>query len=260
MSTDRARSRGRSLAAGGGAVSRDPGWIGAGSDAPSREREPDRRAGAARRCRTGPDRILRADDCHRRRAVHESAVMDQHCTRRWPVPSIGPAPRRSSFRRASTPLPFATTFTVRVDARRRARRVARSGQPYEFTFATPAVRLLEAESYRKERPLRQPAILVLRFNQPVRAADVLAHARVARRRTSGTARSCRPRHASVCSRRIRRASRDSTPRSLAVRARNVGIGLGGRPTCRVLEREAIPARHPIASCSRRRSRRRRIPG
>ena len=80
---------------------------------------------------------------------------------------------------ASTPLLFATTFTVRIDATATSAAGRVLGQPYEFTFATSAVRLLEAESYRQSGRFDSPAILVLRFNQPVRPADVLAHASVA---------------------------------------------------------------------------------
>ena len=78
----------------------------------------------------------------------------------------------------ATPPPFATTFTVRIDARATSAAGRVLGQPYEFTFATPAVRLLEAEADRKTGRFDSPVMLVLRFNQPVRAADVLAHAQV----------------------------------------------------------------------------------
>ena len=80
---------------------------------------------------------------------------------------------------ASTPLPFATLFTLRVDVTATSAAGRALEQPYEFTFTTPTVRLLEATSYRKGGRFDDPAILVLRFNQPVRPGDVLAHARVA---------------------------------------------------------------------------------
>ena len=79
---------------------------------------------------------------------------------------------------ASTPLPFATTFTVRVDAAATSVTGRAMEQPYEFTFATPTVRLLAADWYRKTGRFDSAVVLILRFNQPVRPADVLAHAHV----------------------------------------------------------------------------------
>src|SRR5262249_10154467 len=52
------------------------------------------------------------------------------------------------------------------------RRLARA---YAFTFTTPTVRLLQTNWYRLNGRFDQRVILPLRFNQPVRAADVLAH-------------------------------------------------------------------------------------
>ena len=78
----------------------------------------------------------------------------------------------------SAPLPFATTFTVRVDATATSVAGRALEEPFELTFTTPTVRLLEATSYRKGGRFDDPAVLVLRFNQPVRPDDVLAHARV----------------------------------------------------------------------------------
>ena len=53
------------------------------------------------------------------------------------------------------------------------------GAPYELTFTTPTVRLLSAEWYRRNDRFDSPAVIALRFNQPVRPEDVAAHARVA---------------------------------------------------------------------------------
>jgi alpha-2-macroglobulin len=78
----------------------------------------------------------------------------------------------------ATPLPFASVFTVRIDAAAASAAGRVLGRPYEFTFSTPTVRLLGVEWYRKSGRFDSPAVLVLRFNQPVRPADVLAHAQV----------------------------------------------------------------------------------
>lgn len=80
---------------------------------------------------------------------------------------------------ASTPLPFATRFTVRIDGAATSVTGRALGAPYEFTFTTPTVRLLGAAWYRKDGRFDSPAVLQLRFNQPVRPADAAVHARVA---------------------------------------------------------------------------------
>lgn len=78
----------------------------------------------------------------------------------------------------SAPLPYATAFTVLVDASATSVVGHALGAPYRFTFSTPTVRLLSAHWYRKNRRFDDPAVIVLQFNQPVRTADVVAHARV----------------------------------------------------------------------------------
>ena len=88
------------------------------------------------------------------------------------------------------PLPYATRFTVRVDAAATSSPAA-LGAPYEFTFTTPTVRLLGAEWYRETGRFDSPAVIVLQFNQPVRPADVVAHARVALTPHGWTGRHCR---------------------------------------------------------------------
>jgi uncharacterized protein YfaS (alpha-2-macroglobulin family) len=60
------------------------------------------------------------------------------------------------------------TTAVAVSGRKLAR-------PYTFTFTMPTVRLLRTEWYRLNGRFDQLAIVALRFNQPVRPADVLAH-------------------------------------------------------------------------------------
>src|SRR5207344_614344 len=80
---------------------------------------------------------------------------------------------------ASTPLPYATTFSVRVDATATSVSGHALGQPYVFTFTTPTVQLLGAQWYRRDERFDRPAVIVLQFNQRVRTEDVVAHARVA---------------------------------------------------------------------------------
>ena len=79
----------------------------------------------------------------------------------------------------SAPLPYATRFTVRVDGSAASVAGRSLGAPYELTFTTPTVRLLSAEWYRRSGRFDSPAVIALRFNQPVRPEDVAAHARVA---------------------------------------------------------------------------------
>jgi hypothetical protein len=78
---------------------------------------------------------------------------------------------------SESPLPYATRYVVRVDAGATSLDGRALGAPYEFSFTTPTVRLLGADWYRKDGRADRPAIVALRFNQPVRATDVLAHTR-----------------------------------------------------------------------------------
>ena len=76
-------------------------------------------------------------------------------------------------------LPFATRFTVRVDSSAESTSGRRLTSPHEFTFTTPAVRLLGAAWHRKSKRYDSPVVLILRFNQPVSADDAASHVRVA---------------------------------------------------------------------------------
>jgi uncharacterized protein YfaS (alpha-2-macroglobulin family) len=80
---------------------------------------------------------------------------------------------------AARPLPYATTFTVRVDASATSVSGRALGTPYRFAFTTPTVRLLSAQWYRRDERFDRPAVIVLHFNQRVRTEDVVAHGRVA---------------------------------------------------------------------------------
>src|SRR5262245_25671084 len=73
-------------------------------------------------------------------------------------------------------LPFATRFDVTITATATAVSGRRLDRPYTFTFTTPTVHLLSVNWYRPGGRYDQKIVIPLRFNQPVRAADVLAHA------------------------------------------------------------------------------------
>jgi hypothetical protein len=77
-----------------------------------------------------------------------------------------------------TPLPFATRYEVTIAATATAVSGHALPRPYAFTFTTPTARLLETHWYRREGRFDRRVVLALRFNQPVRPADVLAHAAV----------------------------------------------------------------------------------
>ncbi len=72
-------------------------------------------------------------------------------------------------------LPFATRYDVRVDTSAAALSGRRLASPYSFSFTTPSVKLLDADPYRKNGRHDSPMMLALRFNQPVRPADIAAH-------------------------------------------------------------------------------------
>ena len=76
---------------------------------------------------------------------------------------------------ASQRLPLATRYDVTIAATA----VSLSGRalaaPYRFSFTTPTARLLRTEWYRPGGRFDAAPIFVLRFNQPVRPADVLPH-------------------------------------------------------------------------------------
>ncbi|HYM22859.1 MAG TPA: MG2 domain-containing protein, partial [Vicinamibacterales bacterium] len=91
-------------------------------------------------------------------------------TFRWAGPTIlvfTPDPK--------APLPHATRYDVTISADAAAVSGRRLARPYAFSFTTPTVRLLETSWYRQGGRFDRPVTLALRFNQPVRAADVAAH-------------------------------------------------------------------------------------
>ncbi|MEZ5317425.1 MAG: MG2 domain-containing protein [Vicinamibacterales bacterium] len=76
------------------------------------------------------------------------------------------------------PLPYATRYTVTVDAAATSAAGQVLGAPFTFTFTTPTVRLTSARWARQGTRFDTPVALALRFNQPVRPADALAHVAV----------------------------------------------------------------------------------
>ncbi|MCA1648988.1 MAG: Ig-like domain-containing protein [Acidobacteria bacterium] len=73
------------------------------------------------------------------------------------------------------PLPYATRYEVTVDTTATAVRGRRLAQPYRFSFTTPTVKLLQTNWYRRGGRAGAQMVVLLRFNQPVRSADVAAH-------------------------------------------------------------------------------------
>jgi uncharacterized protein YfaS (alpha-2-macroglobulin family) len=77
-----------------------------------------------------------------------------------------------------TPMPRATRFEVTIGTGATAVSGRELTRPYTFAFTTPTARLLSTDWYRVNGRYDRPAIIALRFNQPVRPADVLAHVSV----------------------------------------------------------------------------------
>ena len=87
----------------------------------------------------------------------------------------------------ASPPPFATRFTVTIDAGAESAAGRRLAQPHSFSFVTPTVRLEAVRWARRGGRFDDPVTLALSFNQPVRQADVLAHLTVRYRSTDFTA-------------------------------------------------------------------------
>jgi uncharacterized protein YfaS (alpha-2-macroglobulin family) len=73
------------------------------------------------------------------------------------------------------PLPFATRYDVTIDRSATAVSGAKLAAPFTFSFTTPTVRLLANHWYRRGGQSSAPLVVLLRFNQPVRAADMQKH-------------------------------------------------------------------------------------
>jgi alpha-2-macroglobulin len=75
------------------------------------------------------------------------------------------------------PLPYATRYEVSIDRTASAVSGRTLASTFTFSFTTPTVKLLATEHYRRGDRFDGAAVVLLRFNQPVRGADVLAHLR-----------------------------------------------------------------------------------
>ena len=72
----------------------------------------------------------------------------------------------------ASPLPYATRYTVSIDAGVTSVAGRSLASPYAFSFTTPTIKLTSLRWYRRQNRFDQPVLLALGFNQPVRAADV----------------------------------------------------------------------------------------
>jgi uncharacterized protein YfaS (alpha-2-macroglobulin family) len=72
-------------------------------------------------------------------------------------------------------LPMATRYTVTIGPTATAVSGRRLALPYTFTFTTPTARLLRTTWSHRGGKAEAPIVVLLRFNQAVRAADVLTH-------------------------------------------------------------------------------------
>ena len=72
-------------------------------------------------------------------------------------------------------LPYATEYVVTVSASAIAVSGRRLAADHRFTFTTPTVRLVDFQWYRRNARYDSPMVAALRFNQPVRPADVQRH-------------------------------------------------------------------------------------
>jgi len=73
------------------------------------------------------------------------------------------------------PLPYSTRFEVTVAASATAVSGRKLGKAYTFSFTTPTVRLLRTSWYRLSGKSSSPLLVLLRFNQPVKAEALLPH-------------------------------------------------------------------------------------
>jgi hypothetical protein len=72
------------------------------------------------------------------------------------------------------PLPFATRYDVTVTDAATAVSGRKLAAPVSFRFTTPTVKLLQTNFYRRGGTVDTPVVILLRFNQPVRPADISA--------------------------------------------------------------------------------------
>jgi uncharacterized protein YfaS (alpha-2-macroglobulin family) len=72
-------------------------------------------------------------------------------------------------------LPFGTEYTVKIDKSAKAASGATLDQTYTFTFATPSIRLIRTDFYRRGGKSDASLLVAMFFNQPVDAATLLPH-------------------------------------------------------------------------------------
>ena len=75
---------------------------------------------------------------------------------------------------AARPLPYATRYDVTVGTTATAASGRRLARPVSFAFTTPTVKLRSTEWYRRGGMANGRMVVLLRFNQPVRPADISA--------------------------------------------------------------------------------------
>jgi uncharacterized protein YfaS (alpha-2-macroglobulin family) len=73
------------------------------------------------------------------------------------------------------PMPFGTKYDVTIDTSAVAISGRRLAASHRFSFTTPTVKLLQTNWYRRGGRAGAPMVILLRFNQPVRTADVVPH-------------------------------------------------------------------------------------
>jgi uncharacterized protein YfaS (alpha-2-macroglobulin family) len=76
------------------------------------------------------------------------------------------------------PLPYSSRYTVTVDRTATSDAGRTLAAPYEFSFTTPTVKLTSLRWYRRQDRFDRPVVLLLTFNQPVRAEDIASHTTV----------------------------------------------------------------------------------
>lgn len=72
-------------------------------------------------------------------------------------------------------LPLASHYEITIDAGTTAVSGHKLPDPYQFDFTTPTVHLIRTDWYRPNDRFDAAPIILLRFNQPVKPGDVLAH-------------------------------------------------------------------------------------
>ncbi|MEO5894319.1 MAG: MG2 domain-containing protein, partial [Vicinamibacterales bacterium] len=72
------------------------------------------------------------------------------------------------------PLPFATQFQATVSTEATAASGHKLAKPFEFRFITPTVKLVSTDAFRRGDLASGRLVVLLRFNQPVRSADIAA--------------------------------------------------------------------------------------